>query len=198
MKGLCAMKKRTLYLIIIAAFLVAGGILLGLALGTSPSGKNNNPENATSHANTGASVPVKSLVSYTLPDGWTDTTCPASADVTYIVPAGITLNCTAPSPAPVKAYVDPQNTTDCKQLQPRSEQNQIIRKHVCSSLYIDNHKTLKALTEYGATSPDKADTGFADYYFDTSKGVVKFEYAYTASNLYQTDFNRLALSLKSR
>jgi hypothetical protein len=108
------------------------------------------------------------------------------------VPNNASLNCSANPSSPIKIYVDRQYITDCQQL----NSPQDVRKHVCISLYIDGHKSLKASTEYPKSSTYKTDTTISDYYIDTGKGVVKVEYTYTSNNDYQIGYDQLAMSLK--
>lgn len=178
--------------------LIVAALLLGWWLGRS--GSNNitttmSPTTASSNTapanNSASSGEVKSLVSYTLPDGWKEGTCPAAAGVIYIVPNGTKLDCQANPSAPIKLYVDAQSTNDCQQL----NNAQGVKKHVCISSFIDGHKSLKAATQYAQSSSYNTDTTFSDYYIDTGKGVVKVEYTYTSSNTYQAAFDQFATSI---
>ncbi|MDB5186380.1 MAG: hypothetical protein JWL85_903 [Candidatus Saccharibacteria bacterium] len=130
---------------------------------------------------------VKALITYTLPDGAKEGTCPSAASTVYVIPSGADLNCDANPSAPIKISVDPQGATDCNQLQ--NVQN--VKKHICSSMAIDGHKTLKSSTEQSNGETTDA------YYIDTGKGVVKIEYIHQSSNnQYQSDFDRLANNIK--
>lgn len=162
--------------------------LVGWLIGRS----GNKPTNTTNQTQTGntSGTDVKSLVSYTLPDAWREGTCPAASNTVYINPNGTSLNCNADPSAPIKVYVDPQNTTDCQQLKPTS--NSGIKKHVCISLYIGGHKSLKASTTHSGST----DTTTDFYYVNTGKGVVAYEYTYTSANSYQAGFDQLATSTK--
>jgi hypothetical protein len=176
--------------LVVIALVVIGG-LIGWALGRSGNSSNNQPSSSVSPSPTSssaASADVKSLVSYTLPDGWKEGTCPSSSSTAYIIPNGTTLNCSANPSSPIKIYVDPKNSTDCQQLKPTSEQG--IKKHICSSLFIDGHKSLKALTEVSSGST------VSDYFINTGKGVVAVEYTYTSGNGFQEGFDQLANSIQ--
>lgn len=175
----------------ILALIVIGGFV-GWRLGHNNNTSNNNSQGAST--TNAADTAVKSLVSYTLPDAWTENTCSSSATIIYIIPNGTSLNCSANPSAPVKIYVDSQNTTDCQQLMPTTTKG--IKKHVCISLYISGHKSLKASTEYSSSSSYKTDTTISDYYINTGKGVIAVEYTYTSANDYQTGFDQLAMSVK--
>ena len=187
------MNTRTKLVVLAVTLLVAVG-LAGWVLGHSNKSTNNQSGSiaqSTSGGNTNG-IAVKTLVSYTLPDAWSENTCSAVVGTVYVVPNGATLDCTANPSAPIKIYVDPGNTTDCQQLKPANVQN--IRKHICISLYINGHKSLKASTEYNAGSSYKTDTVVSDYFVNTGKGVVAFEYIYTSVNNYQAGFDQLATS----
>lgn len=183
---------------VIALLIVLIGIagFMGWKLGSSRDSTNNGDTNNTSQSSptSAAGTDMKALVSYTLPNAWSENTCPSSSNVIYIIPNGSSLNCNSNPSAPIKAYVDPRNTTDCQQLKPTSEKN--IKKHVCISLYIGGHKGLKSSTEYSSASSYKTDTTISDYYINTGKGVVAIEYTYTSANNFQVGFDQLAISTK--
>lgn len=189
-------KTRTRIILLAITLIVAAGFL-GWFFGYSNKSTNNNQANTTaqnqSSSNT-SGISVKTLVSYTLPDAWSENTCSSSGNIIYIIPNGTSLDCDANPSAPIKVYVDPQNTTDCQQLMPATTQG--IRKHVCISLYISGHKSLKASTEYSSGSSYKTDTTISDYYINTGKGVVAIEYTYTSANDFQAGFDQLATSTK--
>ncbi len=181
---------------IVVIVIALGGGIIGWKLGQS--------NTKTSPANTGASTSTKpaangatandakTLVGYTLPDGWKEGTCPNNTDRTYIVPDGSSLRCDSNPSAPIKITVDSGNATDCQQL----ANVQDVKKHICSSLYINGHKTLKASTEYLKSASHPTDITISEYYIDTGKGVVKLEYSYASANDYQTGFDQLANSLR--
>jgi hypothetical protein len=137
---------------------------------------------------------VDSLISYSLPDGWSTAACPQTNDVDYIVPGGVQPQCGANPPAPVKLAIDQNHTTDCSELQ----NNQDVTKHTCVSLFIGGHKTIKSITEYPKDSTYNQAVRLSDYYLDTGSGVVKAE-LYTplsGSGNYQTGFDQLVNSMK--
>lgn len=137
---------------------------------------------------------VASLIRYNLPDGWKDANCPGSKSV-FVLPAGVAeAACNTNLIAPIKLTVDPGNTKDCNELQNASD----VKKHVCISLYIHGLKSLKASTEYLASSSYKQATTINTYYIDTGKGVVKLEYQFTSDNQYQAGFDQLANSVNKR
>jgi hypothetical protein len=165
--------------------LVLAAILFGWWIGHHNSQKTaNNYGSNTSTTNNAQSSSVKSLVSYTLPDGWQETACSSSSDTVYIESGSSTAGCSAP----VKILVDAQNTTDCQQLKPASTEG--VKKHTCSSLYINGKKSLKSLTDINGNST-------ADYFVNTGKGVVKAEYTYSSNNGLQAGFDQLAMSIKA-
>ena len=191
------LNKRTKIIILVVVLVIAAG-LVGWLIGHSNNSTNNNQTSTSTGTASNSSAGggnVKSLVSYTLPDGWSEGTCSSSSSTFYINPNGTSLDCSANPSAPIKIYVNSQNTTDCQQLKPTTTTG--IKKHVCISLYIDGHKSLKASTEYaGGTSSYKTDTTISEYYVNTGNGVVAFEYTYTSVNGYQAGFDQLATSTK--
>jgi type II secretory pathway pseudopilin PulG len=190
-------KQRSMLLIVVLLLVLAAAAgYIGWRLGQD---NNNQPKNTVTNNSASDALnnaitdsDVKSRISYTLPDGWNENTCPAKADTVYVTPAGSSLDCAADPSAPIKIYMDPQNTTDCQQL--ANPQN--VRKHVCSSLFIDGHKGLKASTEYLKSSSSASGMTISAYYISANKGVAKVEYVYTSSNDYQSGFERLATSVK--
>jgi hypothetical protein len=179
------MTKNTKMMVVVVAAVIAAG-LIGWRLGSSKRATNSTASSATSTASSdsAAAGDPRSLVSYTLPDGWKEGTCPNAANKVFIVPSGSSLQCDSAAIAPVRIYIDPQNTKDCQQL--NAPQN--VKKHICKSLFINGHKTLQASTE--------TDNTVSDYYIDTGKNVIKVEYTYTTNNAYQTGFDQLANSVK--
>ncbi len=183
-------------LIIALVFIVIAG-LIGWRVGRTTNQKfATNGSNATGSNSTptadSSSRNVKSLVTYTLPDGWKEGTCPNNADRVYLIPGGTSLNCDADPSAPIKLSIDQQDTKDCQQL--ANPQN--VRKHVCISLFINGHKSLKSTTEYLSSSALGKEITLSDYYIDTGKGVVKLEYAHTSSNDFQNSFDQIANTIK--
>ena len=183
--------KMILFVVILILAAGLGGWLFGHFNNSTTSMHNGIAQ--TSPSNNASGTDVNSLISYTLPDAWSENTCSASRSTVYVIPNGTSLNCSVNPSAPIKIYVDSQNTTDCQQLMPTS--NQGIKKHVCISLYISGHKSLKASTEYSSSSSYKTDTTISDYYINTGKGVVTAEYTYTSANDFQAGFDQLATSI---
>lgn len=185
------MNKRAKVNLLVITLIVAGVLVSWLV------GRSNNQASTTSRSqasSNAAGTDVKSLVSYTLPDAWTENVCSSSSGTLYIIPNTTSLDCNANPSAPIKVFVDPQNTTDCQQLKPENVTG--IKKHVCISLYISGHKSLKASTTYSSGSSYKTDTTISDYYINTGKGVVAIEYTYTSANDFQAGFDQLATSAK--
>jgi hypothetical protein len=181
------MRKKLLFVVVVIV-IIAG--LVGWFMGRSNKSTNQTGTTAQNQPSK-SSASARSLVSYTLPDGWSENSC--SGATLYIIPNGSALDCSANPSAPVKLFLDAGNTTDCDQLKPAD--NTGIRKHVCISLYIDGHKTLKASTEFAKSASYKTDTTIADYYMNTGKGVVALEYTYTSTNNFQVGFDQFAKSL---
>jgi hypothetical protein len=178
--------RKVHYASVMAAIIViAGAVLVGWWIGHHNS-KNDAPSSSGSQqntTNTTTNSSINSLVSYTLPAGWSEASCPSAAGIIYIALNGTSSGCSAP----VKIYMDSKNSTDCQQLKPSSTEG--VKKHTCSSLYIDGHKSLKALTDINNTST-------ADYFVNTGKGIVAVEYTYTNANDSQAGFDQLASSIK--
>jgi hypothetical protein len=190
-------QKKVIQVVVLILGLVIIAGLIGWKLGRSDDKQTATlqPTNSATSSTTPASnSDVKSLVSYNLPDGWKEGTCPDASGKLFIVPNGASLQCDNNPIAPVKMYVDANNTADCQQLQ--NVQN--VRKHICKSVFINGHKSLQSSTEYPKSATYPEDTTISDYFIDTGKGVVAVEYTYTSSNNYQLGFDQLANSVKPR
>lgn len=181
--------------------LVAGLIVLagaaGWAMGrdsgkTTGNSGNNQGQPASSPESDSTQGEVKSVVSYTLPDGWRESSCPSVPGAAYVAPNGTDVDCSANPSSPVKISLDSGGATDCNQLQ--NVQN--VRKHICSSVFINGRKTLKAETQYNQESSYKKDTTVLSYHLDSGKGVIKVEYIYEADNRYGAGFEQLANSIR--
>lgn len=182
---------------VIVAVLVVGALLAGWLLG-----RGDNKTRDTGSTTPSTSQPtstelskgaVSELVSYQLPDAWREQACEGNEAV-FVVPNGTSANCSSNPVSAVKLSVDPGNNTDCNQLQNQTD----VKKHTCISVFINGRKTLKASTQYLASSSYKQDTTIESYYFDSGSGVVKAEYIYTTDNKFQAGFDQLANSLKTK
>lgn len=192
-------QKRGIQVALLILILIVTAGLIGWKLGKSNDNHpatptTSNPTSASSSTTPASNSDVKSLVSYSLPDGWKEGTCPDNPGKLYIVPNGASLACSSNPAAPVKIYVDANNTTDCQQLQ--NVQN--VKKHICKSVFINGHKSLQSSTEYPKSATYPEDTTISDYFIDTGKGVVAVEYTFTSSNNYQLGFDQLANSIKTK
>lgn len=185
--------NRLTKIILASVVLIVIASVIGWLIGRGSVPIYNNNSSNPSSTTKATSTDVSSLVSYTLPNGWADNSCSVSPSIIYVNPTSTYLDCNLNPSAPIKIYVDPQNITDCQQLMPSN--NQGIKKHICISLYIDGHKSLKASTEYSSNSSYKIDTTISDYFINTGKGVVDIEYIYTSANNFQAGFDQLATSV---
>jgi len=181
--------------------LILGALLFGLWLGSrSGSPKSSQPGDSNASVQPETAVDdnapgVKSIVSYTLPDGWKEAKCPTSSGSVYIIPAGAAdIDCDASPSSPVKISADPGSSRDCNELQDVRD----VKKHICISLYINSLKSLKASTEYLASSSYKKATTIDAYYVDAGEDVIKVEHIYSTDNKYQAGFDQLANSVKSK
>ncbi len=183
-------------LVLLVAILILGAGVLGWRLGHSNTSSTSQPDNTSqpTSVNNANTAGVRSLVSYVLPDGWKEASCTAMAGSVYMVPAGTSnADCSANPSSPVKISVDSGNNTDCNQLQ--NVQN--VSKHICISVYINGHKSLRAETIYNQDSSYKKPTTINAYYINTSKGVVRVEYIHDPKdNGYQAGFDQLANSVR--
>ena len=190
----------TKILLLLVALLVLGAGLVGWRLGRSTNRQSvSAPTSPSQGATTGSDVAVadvRSLVTYTLPDGWTEATCPNAPGAVSVMPAGAeAVDCGANPSSAIKISVDPSNTDDCNDLQ--NVQN--VRKHTCISLYINDKKSLKAETIYTQDSSYKTETSIHAYYINTGKGVIKIEYIHHSDdNEHQAGLDQLARSVQVR
>lgn len=135
---------------------------------------------------------IKSLISYKVPDGWREFSCPDAASSVFFSPKSTTdMNCGSKSA--VKISVDSANNTDCNQLQ--NVQN--VSKHICISEYINGKKSLKAETVFNEQSSYQMSTTVRAYYIDIGQTVIKVEYIDSSGNEHQTGFEQLAKSVKA-
>ncbi len=186
--------RRNKQLYIAVSIVILAG-LLGWFLGRENNTPNNQqPRDATQPiANNSSNAKVKSLVNYTLPDGWQEITCAPTNNTVLILPNGVKdVNCDNNPSSQIKILIDPTNVVDCNQLQ--NVQN--VSKHICISEYINGQKTVKAETKYNSQSAYKKDTTVHAYYIDTGKGVIKVEYVYETNNEFMVGFEQLAKSVQ--
>lgn len=189
---------KTAIKIIGALLFLVGAVFAGWALGRPDGATNTTSSPPTTSSETRETPPSRKgnaseLVNYTLPDGWETHTCEGS-QATFVIPNGSTASCGSNPIAPVKISVDTGNRTDCNQLQNQRE----VKKHTCISLFIDGKKTLKASTEYLASSSYNKETIVDAYYFDSGSGVVLAEYIHSDDNKYQSSFDQLANSFAAK
>ncbi len=185
------MNKKVLAFVVLVIVITFAGVV-GWRLGHKSTAPASTQSSSNSPSSPAAASDVKSLVSYNLPDGWKEGTCPDHANKIYFSPNGSTINCDTNPSAPVSMSIDSQNSTVCQQL--ANVQN--VRKHTCISLYIDNHKSLNTTTAFTKSSAHNTEETISSYYIDTGKGVVKVDYTYTSNNDYQNIFDQFAKSLK--
>jgi hypothetical protein len=191
--------KSILIIVVLVLALVAG--VVGWQMGQSNSDGNSTGESSqnqsqSSENSAAATVDsgVKNLVEYRVPQGWSEKVCPDAEDSVYLVPPNGSHDCSDNQTAPISVSIDNQNRTDCNQLQ--NVQN--VSKHICQTVFIDDHKTLKAETVYNNDSNYKEETRFAAYYVDTGRGVVKFEYIdrkNSSDDDFQQEFDSLISSV---
>lgn len=181
--------------VIIGLILVAG--LLGWYIGRpndSPAVNQQTNSGDTLSSQGSDTKDLKSLVNFSLPDGWSEAMCPSRPSSVYILPGGEKVKCDMNPSSPVKISVDPANYRDCNELQ----NVQMVSKHVCISEYINGKKSLKAETVYNNESSYKQATTINAYYIDIGDAVIKLEYVHDpSSNAYQTDFESLAKSVQT-
>ena len=189
--------KRVPLLIVL---IVSGAVVLGWWLGRSSAPPSTLQPTDTAQTSTpssnSAGPDVRSLVTYRLPDGWQEATCPNATGSIFIIPAGVgAVDCASNPSSPVKISVDPSNSDDCNDLQ-----NVVnVSKHTCISLYINDNKSLKAETIYNQNSSSKKPTTINAYYINTGKGVIKVEYVHAPDdNGYQAGFDQLAMSVRAK
>lgn len=190
--------RNNLLILLLVTVLILSAILLGWWLGRSntksisPSGDTNQAEDE----NIFSSGNIKSLVSYELPEGWKEASCPNQAGSVYILPTQASnIDCNEFPASLIKISVDTSNSTDCNQLQ--NVQN--VSKHVCISEYINAKKSLKAETIFNQASPYKKPTTINAYYINTGKSVIKVAYVHDPNdNSYQAGFDQLAKSVQDK
>jgi hypothetical protein len=183
------MKKKIIFALL--AVLVLGGVIGWIIRGAAT--KDTPPEASQTQGigNHADRSELKSLVSYTVPDGWQEASCDGDKDTVYVLPQEVSLDCNAVPAAPISISIDPQGATDCSEL----DDNQNVRTHTCKSLDIDGRKSLEAKTEFLPTAGQGRGETFARYFIDTGKGVVKVEYRYSGDATYQQGYDTIAQSI---
>jgi hypothetical protein len=137
---------------------------------------------------------VKNLVSYSLPDGWSETTCPSVLGSVHFQPSSAPkTDCGDIPELRIKLSVISGNITECSQIQDVKE----VKKHICKSLYINDLRSLKAETEYLDSSVYGRSTNVQTYYIDSGSGIIKAEYIHAESGIYQSEFDELTSSIKA-
>ena len=180
-------------------------ILLALAIGFifGSNWNNNNEDKASKSTDTvtlensdsESGKDVKGLVSYTLPDGWEESTCPSSSGSVYFRPNGAPkVDCGNNPELQIKLSASGQNITECSQIQDVKE----VKKHICKSLYINDLRSLVAETEYLSSSIYGRDTSVKTYYIDSGSGMVKATYTSAGANSYQPGFDELVNSISAK
>lgn len=163
---------------------------------TAVSSNQTEPTGSEAAATEADAAPVKDLVTYRLPDGWSEQTCPLREAV-YFVPDGEEqIDCEVTSNAVVTMSLDAANTDDCNDLQ----NPQFVSRHVCSSLYINDMFSLVASTTYNQESSFGRSTTFDQYYINTGSGIIKLEYMHdgAGSGSHMYDFEQLARSVDKK
>src|SRR5690242_18069211 len=101
------MKKMIIALAIV-------GAVIAIIIGWGSINNANAPGSGSLSQDNTISTDAKALVSYTLPIGWQEASCPDASQYVLIVPTGATLDCAADPRAPISLMVDPRNTKDCQ------------------------------------------------------------------------------------
>ncbi len=152
-------------------------------------------ETATDVAGPATDADIKALVSYALPDGWAESTCPSSSgSVNFRPNSAPEVDCSNNPELSISLSESSENITECSQIQDVQE----VRKHICKSLFINDLRSLVAETEYLASSTYGRETSVKTYYFDYGSGIVKALYASADGSSYQSGFDELVNSIRSK
>jgi hypothetical protein len=156
--------------------------------------KSSDAQNNFQNSNTA----IASLISYRLPDGWTDTDCIAGKETILLIPPSLPRpNCAIDIQSwTIRITMDSQDIKDCNQIKVN---NQHVTNHVCSSVAINSSRLLKSSTTYNEKSPYGKAVKISDYYIKTSKGVIKLEDVddlASSNDDLQNQFDQIANSIK--
>jgi hypothetical protein len=157
--------KSSVVMTVIVSLLIGGSIGWALAKATTKP-INVISKSAITKPTLNEAAGVRSLITYTLPSGWSDTNCPGGN--VYISMTSSMADCSNAS-TPVQLSVDPDSMTDCNQLP--SETN--VVKHTCRSIFISGKKTLEASTQYANAATTNAGKTVETYYYNSGRGVIK-------------------------
>lgn len=189
--------KNALIGIIVTLALMTGlviGLLINNQDDTNPQSTDTTSD-VTKSNTSDTDTSVESLVSYTLPDGWEKAVCPSTTGSVYLQPnEAPKIDCGNTPELRIKLSVIGQNVTECSQIQDVQE----VKKHVCISLYINDLRSLRALTEYLPSSEFGRDTTIQTYYIDSGSGIIKAEYLHAGNNQYQSGFDELTGSIRAK
>lgn len=185
---------RAMKLVLGAVLLIGAVGFLGWTLGRKDTSSQNPPSSVSDQRPAPAAGDLSATASYRMPDGWREADCPNAPDISYVIPAGgDSLDCSKDPSSPIRISLDSGNTKDCNELQGANQ----VRKHVCISQFINGNKSLKASTEYLASSSYGRELTIDAYYIDTGKGVVKLEHIYPGNDGFTSGFDSLANSVVS-
>jgi len=189
------MYKKIGIVSLIVLLVLAVGFFIGSNNKDNEATPTETAKTATDLENSDSNKDVKTLVKYTLPDGWKEATCPSSSGSVYFRPNGAPeVDCGNNPELSIKLSASGQNITECSQIQDVQE----VKKHICKSLYINNLRSLVAETEYLSSSIYGRDTSVKTYYLDSGSGIVKALYVSANGGSYQPGFDELVNSISAK
>lgn len=135
---------------------------------------------------------VDELVTYSVPAGYSKSSCDSQRDEVYIVNGSDLPDCEAVPEESITLQIDENDNTDCDEIQDVVS----VSRHVCRSVFIDGRKTLEASTTYTEVSSYMPERTIDAYYMNTGKGVVLARYIHGVDAPESTAFHDLVYSMR--
>lgn len=182
--------KRNLAIFVLTLLLI---IAASLVVAKSIRDPKNVPKHASGTSDEVATqeVNLASLVSYTLPEGWTEVICGEKEDIILFMPPGTAKpGCSGTPNASVKMSIDPHSTLRCDV---HESSDNTVTQRTCEQTQINNKPALKLILER-QNSKDTA------YFTEAGSYVVKIEHTdrFGGAGNVEEGFNLLAKSVISK
>lgn len=187
-------KNKSMYIIAIAAIILLLGAAASLyIMVTKANLAAEEADAALAAATARTSTEQESLITYTIPNQWTEKLCERYPDMRYIVPADDTsFNCDSGRTAPIIIAKDSTGITNCDQItkQPNAvEQN-------CTATKVNGLDAVVTKITYGKSTELPENTTVQVYFIATNKGVTALTHTDPGTKSYAAEFQKLVDSTK--
>ena len=192
------MNKNLALVGLIVALALAVGFIIGTKDTDNDKSRSNEvtePSKKSENTETDSDNDVKSLVTYTLPNGWEESNCDPSSGSVYFIPSGESeVDCSENPELQISLSSTNKNITECSQIQDVEE----VKKHICKSEFINDLRSLVAETEYLESSTYGRETFVKTYYLDSGSGIVKAMHVSAANSSSLSAFDELVNSILAK